>query len=276
MSVLWPRRAKNRARQVKERTSFQMPAIPWRRLAPPLLTLFVIAGLVGGITFALDRPVRHIEVVGPFQRVSAFEVEQVVRANLKGGFVTADLRALQQSIEVLAWVDHARVQRHWPDAIAVQIAEQSAAARWGTSGLVNSRGDLFIKDARHVPPELPQLEGPDGSEHQVAELFMVLQPRLVDIGLSISGLRLDPRGSWELALSNGVMIRFGRRQLQERLERFIKAGAPMVAGRANDIAFLDMRYSNGFAVGWRTSGPASARSAASEDAPVTRKRDQDV
>ncbi|MBS0395391.1 MAG: cell division protein FtsQ/DivIB [Proteobacteria bacterium] len=272
---LWPRRARNRARVEKPRR-FKLPAVPWKRLAPLAVGVGAVAVLAGSIALALDRPVRRIDVAGSFQRVSPLDVEQVVRSRLRGGFVTANLEALQRSIEALPWVDRARVQRRWPDALLVQVTEQAASARWGATGLLNARGELFLRDARHVPPELPRLDGPDGSERQVAELLFQLQPRLAEIGLRISALRLDPRGAWELELANGVSVRFGRRQLQERVERFIKVGAPVVAGRPNDIAFLDMRYSNGFTVGWRTTGAPQSRPAAGEDRELSQKRDQDA
>jgi cell division protein FtsQ len=220
--------------------------------------------------------VRRVDVAGTFQRVSALDVEQCVRARLRGGFITANLDEVQHSIEQLPWVDHARVQRRWPDGLIVQVTEQMAMARWGETGLLNSRGELFIKDARHVPPELPRLDGPEGSEHQVATLFFQVQPRLLESGMRMSALRLDPRGAWELDLASGVTIRFGRRQLDERLERFFKVGASVVAGRPNDIAYLDMRYSNGFSVGWRTQGSPRPRSPEVEDTPEAQKRDQDV
>jgi cell division protein FtsQ len=270
-----PRRAKNRSRKAKTEGS-RLLAINWKSVAPALLSVVGSVLILGGITAALNRPVRHIEVTGAFQRVSAFDVEQVVRANLRGGFVTADLVSLQQSIEILPWVEHARVQRHWPDALGVQISEQAATARWGVAGLINARGDIFVKDSKHLPAELPQLDGPEGTEHQVTDLFLQLQPRMIDMGLSISGLRLDPRGAWELSLSNGIDVRFGRRQLKERIERFIKVGALVVASRANDIAFLDMRYSNGFSVGWRTSVTVPQHPATTDENPTTNKRDQDV
>jgi len=270
-----PRRAKNRSRKARA-SVLRLPSINWKLVAPILLALVGSVVALGGIAAAMNRPVRHIEVVGAFQRVSAFDVEQAVRANLRGGFVTADLAALQRSIDTLPWVEHARVQRHWPDALVVKIAEQAATARWGDTGLINARGDIFVKDSKHLPAELPQLAGPDGAEHQVTDLFLQLQPRMIEMGLSISALRLDPRGAWELSLSNGIDIRFGRRQLKERIERFIKVGALVVTSRVNDIAFLDMRYSNGFSVGWRTSVTVPQHPPTTDENPVTNKRDQDV
>ena len=269
------RPAKNRAR-VEKPSRPRLPSIDWARLAPVALGVGAIGSLLGSVGYALDRPVRRIEVAGAFQRVSSLDVEHVVREKLRGGFVTANLDTLQHAIEGLPWVDHARVQRRWPDALAVQVTEQSAIARWGDAGLINARGELFIKDARHLPPELPRLEGPEGSAHQVAELFFEVQPRLLEAGLPVSAMRLDPRGAWEIDLASGVTIRFGRRQLQERLERFLKAAAPLVASRPNDISFLDMRYSNGFSVGWRTSAAPSARPANNDETPTDKKRDQDV
>ncbi len=275
LAGLWPRRARNRAR-VDKRRRLRLPAVNWKRLAPAALGTLAVASLAAAIVFALDRPIRHIDVAGAFQRVSPLDVEQVVRSRLQGGFVSSNLEGLQRAIEALPWVDHARVQRRWPDALAVQVTEQTASARWGATGLLNARGELFVRVAHHVPTELPQLDGPEGSERQVSQLFFEAQPRLLESGLRITALRLDARGAWELDLANGVTVRFGRRQLQERLERFLKVGAPLVVSRPGDISFLDLRYSNGFTVGWRTPAAPQARPATGEETLVTQKRDQDV
>ncbi len=275
LTSLLPRRAKNRTRVEKNRR-WHLPSIDWARLGSIALGIAAVGGLAGMIGFALNRPVRKVEVLGSFQRVSELDVEEVVRQQLHGGFITANLDQLQHAIEALPWIDHARVQRRWPDGLAVQVTEQMPVARWGETGLLNSRGELFIRDIRHVPPELPRLDGPEHSEHRVADLFSQLQPRLLEAGLRTSALRLDARGAWELELASGVTVRFGRRQLEERIDRFLKVGAPVVAGRPNDIAFLDMRYSNGFAVGWRTGGSGPARPATLEESLANRKRDQDA
>jgi cell division protein FtsQ len=69
----------------------------------------------------------------------------------------------------------------------------------------------------------------------------------------MSRLRLDERGAWELSLDNGVALRLGRTGVDERFERFLEAAARIVAARAAEIEYVDMRYSNGFAIGWRAA-----------------------
>ncbi len=244
-------RPRNRARV--ERADRVAPRIDFAFWLPrAAVAIVAIVGVVG-ITLALDRPVRKIDAVGVFRRVSLLDVERVVRGKLRGGFVRANIGALQAAVEGLPWVDHARIQRRWPDALLIQITEQEAVARWGEAGLVNARGELFVRDERHIPMELPRLEGPDGTEHRVADLFFQVRTQLEAVSLPIGGVRLDERGAWEVELANGVTIRLGRREVQERMDRFLKTGAGLVSSRSAEISYIDMRYSNGFSVGWRSS-----------------------
>ena len=48
-------------------------------------------------------------------------------------------------------------------------------------------------------------------------------------------------------------MRLGRRQVDERFEKFIAAALKLVTQRGEDIAYVDMRYTNGFAIGWRSN-----------------------
>lgn len=244
-------RRRNRRKSGSRR--IEWPALEWPRAGRILGAIAAIAALTLLLALGLDQPVRSIVIDGPFQRVAAVEVEEAARGSLAGGFISADLDKLRESVEALAWVDRARVQRMWPDRVRVEIVEQQAAARWGEDSLLNTRGELFATGVRHVPPELPRLDGPAGTEWQVAQRYLAIQDRLVEQSLRVAALRLDARGAWELDLSNGVTVRLGRRQVDERLDRFIQIGAQVVAGRAADIRYVDMRYSNGFSIGWRNN-----------------------
>jgi cell division protein FtsQ len=73
----------------------------------------------------------------------------------------------------------------------------------------------------------------------------------VEAGMRLSQMQLDERGAWELLLDNGVRLRLGRQRLEERFERFMLAASRIVAARATEIVYVDLRYSSGFAIGWR-------------------------
>lgn len=242
-------RKRNR-RRLPER-EWRLPAIDWRRVAAVLAFFALAAGVAYGLMLALDQPIRIVAVEGKFQRVSPVQVEHAVTDGLQDGFMSVDLERVRKKVEQLPWVDRARVQRRWPTGLRVEITEQVAAARWGDAGLLNTRGELFVTSSRHVPPELPRLTGPEGSESQVAQRYLAAQGRLIEAGLRLAALQLDARGAWQLELSNGISVRLGRRQVDDRFDRFIQAAVPTIAGRAEDIAYVDMRYSNGFAIGWK-------------------------
>ncbi len=242
-------RRRNRRKSAGSR--IEWPRLEWPRAGRVAGALAAIAALGMLLALGLDQPVRSFVIDGPFQRVTSVEVQQAALGALRGGFVRADLDKVRKAVEALAWVDRARVQRLWPDRIRIEIVEQQAAARWGEDGLLNTRGELFATGVRHPPPELPRLEGPEGTEWQVAQRYLATQGRLSGLGLQVAALRLDARGAWELDLSTGVTVRLGRRQVDERMDRFVQFSAPVIAGRASEIRYVDMRYSNGFSIGWR-------------------------
>ena len=249
--MLLPWKKRNR-RQVRNEEPSLLGRVNWRVVG-------VAAGVAAGVgalalllMLALDRPVRRVLVEGSFQRVSPPEIEAAVVEVARGGLASVDLDEVRARIEGIDWVDHAVVQRRWPDALRVVVVEQVAAARWNDTGLLNARGELFLRNARYVPPELPLLEGPDGSEGMVAQLYLDAQGRLLEAGVRLTGVRLDERGAWELELANGVKVRLGRLAVTDRLDRFIRLASPLVAKRAAEIGYVDMRYTNGFSVGWNS------------------------
>jgi cell division protein FtsQ len=259
-------RFKNRASPKTAERKLPKLILEWRRYARLAAICGLCVGVLAVLGWTLDRPMRVISMDGSFQRVSPGQIEKAVAPFAHAGFMSADLDAIQHAIEALPWVDHARVQRRWPGGLHVTVVEQIAAARWGESGLLNTRGELFLRSATHVPVELPRLSGPEGSESQVAQRYLAAQGRMLEAGLRIAALRLDERGAWEMDLDSGITVRLGRRDVDERIERFIRTASQVIAHRMNDVAYVDMRYSNGFAIGWRNpQAPASAPAKHSED-----------
>jgi cell division protein FtsQ len=264
--LLHRNRFKNKAKA--DRRRFKWPAFfrDWRVYARRGGLVLVLVGALSALTWLLDRPVRVISIDGSFQRVSPGQIEKAVAPFANQGFMSANLADIQRAVESLPWVDHARIARRFPNSLRVTVTEQTAAARWGEAGLLNTRGELFVRVAAHVPAELPRLSGPEGSEAQVAQRYLSAQGRMLEAGMRIAALRLDERGAWEFDLDSGVTVRLGRREVDERIERFIHTASQVISHRLTEISYVDMRYSNGFAIGWRNQGaPTSVPQKRSDD-----------
>lgn len=262
-------RRANRRRVESRLSRLKLPTIgaAWLRrlrvaLALPLAAV-VFYGAFKGVQLVLDQPIHNLVVEGTFQRVAPIQVEAAVADGLKAGFLTVDLGALRARVEALDWVDRANVGRRWPDTLIVRVTEHQAAARWGDSGLLNVRGELFTEHSQHAFPELPSLAGPRGSERDVARRYLAVRGKLVEAGLALDSLSMDERGSWRLVLGGGQEIRLGRRDIDERLYRFFDVVAPALAVELPSVEYVDLRYTNGFAVGWRNGPPANLAAVAS-------------
>jgi cell division protein FtsQ len=243
-------RKQARRRKPKKATKFRMPKIRLTHVVAPLLAIVAIVATYLASASMLDRPIRSIEISGPFQRVTALQIEEAISDELEDGFVSADLNRIQDRIVELAWIDQAMVARRWPSRLRIAVTEQVPAAIWGERGLLNVRGELFVTDAKHIPAELPRLSGPEDRSSEVAKRYLEVRDRLIPVGLDVRRVNLDPRGAWDMTLQNGVEVRLGRRDVDARTDLFLDIVADIITGRAKDIEYVDMRYSNGFTIGW--------------------------
>jgi len=244
------RKQAKRRKQKKART-FKMPKIRIGRIVAPFVAAGIIVATYQLTMVMLDRTISSIEISGPFQRVTALQIEEAISAEIDAGFVGADLDCIQERIVALPWIDQARVARRWPSRLSITVTEQVPAAIWGERGLLNTRGELFVSEARHIPAELPRLSGPDESSSDVARRYLEVRDQLIPVGLDLRRVHLDARGSWEMTLANGIEVRLGRRDVPERTDLFLDVVANIITGRAADIDYVDMRYGNGFTIGWK-------------------------
>lgn len=245
-------RARNNRRKAPPRKiNWPRIHINWRLVLLPPFAIAVAFAIFTGSKVVLDRPVQQLSVEAPFQRVTEVQIEAVIAPALGSGFLSVDLDGLSERLLQLDWVKDARVMRRWPDTLAVRISEHHAAARWGEHGLLNVNGELFTKEAKHAFPELPQLDGPLGSEQRVAQLYLQVRGQLAAAHLALDTLEMDDRGALSFTLLSGQEIRIGREDIEARVERFFAVAAPALTNDFDRISYVDLRYSNGFSVAWR-------------------------
>ena len=243
------KQARRRKQKVDRRVT--MPTIRVGRIIAPLVAMGIVFATYQLSMTMLDRRISSIEISGPFQRVTALQIEAAISDEINVGFVAADLDRMRERIAALPWIDQARVARRWPNRISIMVAEQVPAAIWGERGLLNTRGELFVTNLRHVPAELPRLSGPEGRSADVATRYLSVREQLIPIGLDLRRVHVDSRGSWEMTLHNGIEVRLGRRDVAARTELFLDVVADIITGHAADVQYVDMRYGNGFTIGWK-------------------------
>jgi cell division protein FtsQ len=220
-----------------------------------IITPLILVGIIFlsyelGVTL-FDRSIHSITIEGPFQRVSALQIEEAISGALSDGFLSANLSEIRELIVALPWIDQANVVRRWPSQLEISVTEQVPAACWGERGLLNTRGELFVTDARHIPAELPRLSGPVDRSGEIASRYLSIREQLIPLGLDLRRIHMDARGAWEMTLQNGIGIRLGRREIEQRTKLFLDVVSKIITNRESEIDYVDMRYSNGFTIGWK-------------------------
>lgn len=226
-------------------------------LANLLFALVALAATYTIGTWAVDAPVFPLKVIsvsginnsnGELKHVTREQIDNVVRSKVAGNFLTVDLDAMRDSFEKLPWVRVASVRRHWPQSLEVKLEEHVAVARWGSEALVNTHGEVFDGDVAAVDGELPAFVGPLGSSYDVARQYAVFSKLLQPLRQHIAQLNLSPRRAWRIYLENGTVLELGRDQMEARLARYVSAYDRSLAQLNQKLAYVDLRYSNGFAV----------------------------
>lgn len=225
-----------------------------RALSTGANLLFVVATLLmlyGTAQYVIHLPVfpiREIQVTGEAAHVTREQVEAVA-GEIRGNFFTVDLDRARAAFEKLPWVRKVNVRRQWPDCLEFEVEEHRPLARWGSTALVSAQAEVF---EAAVNTTLPVMQGPQGSAPDVVAHYQEFERVLAPLGRRIQQLTLSERHAWVLQLDDGMVLELGRDNLQSRLAAFVAAYDQSVGRLPRRSAYVDLRYSNGFAV--RASG----------------------
>ncbi len=247
----------------RAQASLRLGARPqWRPLLRSLAVGAAVLAAAAGLAWGSERlsdpqtlPVRQVDITGELRHVQRDALRAALAPAVEQGFLGADMRAIQRRVEALPWVDSASVRRIWPDRIVVSVQEQAPVARWAGGGFVNRRGEVFAAKAAAdtALAGLPLLQGQTADAGKIVQTFRTATARLRPLGLRVTDLSLDARGELRIGLGNGIELVLGRADTGERLQRFLEVWPQVLAARAPEIARIDLRYGNGFAVKWKSA-----------------------
>ena len=213
-----------------------------------LYALAVLLAAYGLVWYFVHQPMfalRAIEVTGEARHVTRTQVEAIAKSEIKGTFFTLNLPQLRRAFEKLPWVREVRLRRHWPDRLEVSVVEHVPLARWGSSALVNTHGEVF---QAAYDGKLPVFIGPPGSAKEIAIQYEFFRRNLAAIGAKPVTVQVTARRAWQVKLEGGPTLVLGREDVEARLARYIGAHERTVGTLARRIEYVDLRYANGFAV----------------------------
>ena len=220
-----------------------------------LLTITCLVMLIW-VAYVLSNPetlpIRQVRIEGEFFRLSPDNLKTLVTNKVRGGFFNVNVDTVRNVLLANPWVRDVTVQRVWPDALRVSVLEQVAVARWGETGLLNQAGEFFAPEKVSFPGELPVLNGPAGTEVLLLKRYNDIQGSLQDVGWKIRILTLNDRRAWQFELDNGIRVILGRTDLDLRLKRFLELVPVGLSEKLSQTELVDMRYTNGFAVRWKS------------------------
>lgn len=225
--------------------------VVWRpKFLAATFIVFIASILYAQINIQQVWPIKSVKIEGEFNYLNKEYIRKKTLPVVHGGFISVELEAVRDVLIEMPWVEDVSVRRQWPDQLLVRVIEKQPVVYWGENALLSTRGQLFVPDKK-PSIMMPQLTGPEGQHKMLLKELARMQAWLAETGLQIDKMKLDARRSWVLQMTTGLELRLGRKQMHERLHRFVSVYKTDLKNNKRKIKHIDMRYTNGFAVAWK-------------------------
>ena len=195
-------------------------------------------------------PINTVKVVANYQHITRHQLESILSGYLQDSFVMLPVSRLEADLMALDWAGQVQTERVWPDTLKIKLAEKHPVAIWNES-LMTADGQLFNRGKEQIDTALPRLSGPEQQQTDILQNYEKFSKILSINGLSAAGLQLRDNQAWELSLTNGVQLYLGKRDLEKRLSRFMRAYPVIFADKPEQVSSVDLRYARGMAVQWK-------------------------
>lgn len=212
-----------------------------------ILSLRLVLMIIADLDFF---PINALKIKSSYKFVTRDQVQKVLLPYLSQSYLMLSENKLSEDLKKNVWVEDVKIKKIWPDRVDVQIIERIPVAFWNNV-LLSEKGDLFVPASDKNSPNLPRLFGPKNQQKDVLHIYEKLSKLLKAQDLFIAKVWLHKNQSWVIALSNGVIIRLGKSDIENRLQRFCEVYPKLFAASFDQISSIDLRYSKGMAVEWR-------------------------
>lgn len=195
--------------------------------------------------------IKEVQVVG-VRHSDHQAIQNLLLPLVNKSFFMVDVDLIKDRLMQFAWISTVSVKRVWPGQISIQVTEKNPAARWNDQSLLSTMGEIFTPIVSEFPSGLPQFIAPDGEQIHMLEYYAQLTHILKPLHLKVTRFELSDAQSWDLVFDNGMKINVGYKDILTRVRHFVKVYPKIIGENANQVDYVDLRYSNGLAVHWKT------------------------
>jgi cell division protein FtsQ len=206
-----------RAVPAQQRFAARTRARRWRTagwVIAVVVLIVAIAGAAWAVGWSSLFDIRTVEVRGT-SKLSADEVLEAAQVPRGVPLIHADTDEVAQRVEALLLVADARVSRHWPDTVRIEVMERTTAAVVadgdGAYALLDATGVRFDTVAER-PDGFPlidaEIEDGAGADSAIAGLTVAraLPP---DLAARTEEIRARTPDSVTVVLDDGVVVEWG-------------------------------------------------------------------
>lgn len=215
-----------------------------------LLFVLLVLLIAVGVRYLLKPssfPIKNINIEGQFVHLDEPGLKALANESIKGGFFSINVDEIRQYMQSEPWVETITVRRIWPDALAINVIEQTPVALWNGVSLLNHRGHVYTPDVNTLPENLPSVTAPEGTEELILKELNRINTEINELGIALTAIHLSERRSWKLNFNN-LEVLLGKTEFEQRLQRFIELVPIAINENFTNISLIDLRYTNGFSV----------------------------
>ena len=200
----------------------------------------------------INFSINHITLGQKSLNVNESDVFMIAENYLKNkSFFNINMDYLKNSIEKVDWVRNANIRRSYPNKVIIFIEEYKPVAVWNNDFYISENGDIF--SANKIEKKLPKLSSFAKRNIIIFEYFSLISDGILNnkINEKIYQIKENEIRSLTLLFTSNIAVKFGSKNIKERIDTFLNIYKTLNSSDLKKIRYIDMRYSNGFTIGWK-------------------------
>lgn len=224
--------------------------------------IFILTILLVPLLYFINNTVKNEKIYFPIKEED-IEILGIKNANVNiiskfskkylknRSFFNFKMKYLKKEIESIEWVKYADIRRVYPSGVRIYIEEYQPKAIWNDKGYLDSNGDIFL--VNKVKKKLPKIYSENNRNHVMFDYLSLFAKYLsiYNINDSIVEIHENKIRSVKILLNSRISIELGSNNVSEKIEMFFKVYKKLKSRDLKKIRYIDMRYSNGFSIGWK-------------------------